>query len=359
MTDWLPATFNDGWAYRDRVTASDLSLADLLPAAEVPGPPISAYYAARYAHSDRQVWGQRLAAGEICRNGQQLWGDVALAAGDLLVWHRPPWQEAAVPVLPGPLFDDGDLVVFDKPSGLSVLPAGGFVRHTVLGQLEAQVQAGELDAASGIPRPVHRLGRYTSGLLVCARTSDARAWLSAQLRESTAAATAAAPPAKPARNLAGFFRGCTKVYRALLAPPQHGSPLAGLAVGQTLAITTSIGRQPHPRLGAIWCAAAPADPCALPACSRFTLLTVRPEGCLVEVAIATGRPHQIRIHAAAGGAPLLADPLYQAGGLARTNALPGDGGYRLHAHRITLRTAEGDPLRFEAPLPCGLAQERF
>jgi len=377
LTDWLPATLNDGWAYRDRVTASTLSLADLLPAAAVPGLPISAYYAARYAHSDRQVWGQRLAAGEIWRNGQQLWGDVALAAGDLLVWHRPPWQEAAVPVLPGPLFDDGDLVVFDKPSGLSVLPAGGFVRHTVLGQLEAQVQAGELDAASGIPRPVHRLGRYTSGLLVCARTSDARAWLSAQLRKSTAAAdsapepeasdfaaataavtaaaTAAVPLEKHARNRAGCLRGCTKVYRALLAPPQHGSPLAGLAVGQTLVITTSVGRQPHPRLGAIWCAAAPADPCALPACSRFSLLAVRPDGCLVEVAIATGRPHQIRIHAAAGGAPLLGDPLYQAGGLAHADALPGDGGYRLHAHRITLRSAEGELLRFEAPLPCGLA----
>jgi 23S rRNA pseudouridine1911/1915/1917 synthase len=149
------------------------------------------------------------------------------------------------------------------------------------------------------------------------------------------------------------------VYRALLAPPQHGSPLAGLAVGQTLEITTPIGRQPHPRLGAIWCAAVLADPCALPACSRFTLVTVRPEGCLVEVAIATGRPHQIRIHAAAGGAPLLGDPLYRAGGLARADALPGDGGYRLHAHRITLRTAEGVPLRLEAPLPCGLAQDRL
>lgn len=373
---WLPAAFNDGWAYRDRVTASDLSLADRSPAAEDPEPTVSAYYVARYAHSARQVWGQRLAAGEIWRNGQQLWGDVALAAGDLLVWHRPPWQEAAVPVLPGPLFDDGDLVVFDKPSGLSVLPAGGFVRHTVLGQLKAQVQAGELDAALGIPRPVHRLGRYTSGVLVCARTSDARAWLSSQLRKSTAAAdsapepeasdptavtgdvtaavTAAVPHEKHARNLAGFLSGCTKVYRALLAPPQHGWPLAGLAVGQTLEITTPIGRQPHPRLGAIWCAAAPADPCALPACSRFTLLTVRPQGCLVEVAIATGRPHQIRIHAAAAGAPLLGDPLYLPGGLARATALPGDGGYQLHAHRLGLSPPKGPRLVLEAPLPPSL-----
>ena len=351
---WLPAAFNGGHAYRDRVGAAAASTAG--------------FYAERYAHSDPVVWRARLAAGEIWRNGQQLWGDGTLAAGDRLVWHRPPWQEAAVPVLPGPLFDDGDLVVFNKPSGLPVLPAGGFVRHTVLGQLEAQVQAGELHAVSGLPRPVHRLGRYTSGVLVCARTRDARAWLSAQLRKSTAAAdsapepeasdpaavTAAVPLEKHARHLACFLRGCTKVYRALLAPPQHGSPLAGLAVGQTLEITTPIGRQPHPRLGAIWCAAVLADPCALPACSRFTLLTVRPEGCLVEVAIATGRPHQIRIHAAAAGAPLLGDSLYLPGGLARGEALPGDGGYHLHAHRIGLTTLQGQRLVLEAPLPPAL-----
>jgi len=96
LTDWLPKAFNDGWAYRDR------------PAAAAPS--AACFYAAQYPHSGLEVWQQRLAAGEIWRNGQQLWGDVALAAGDRLVWHRPPWQEAAVPVLPGPLFDDCQLV---------------------------------------------------------------------------------------------------------------------------------------------------------------------------------------------------------------------------------------------------------
>ena len=351
---WLPAAFNGGHAYRDRVGAAAASTAG--------------FYAERYAHSDPVVWRARLAAGEIWRNGQQLWGDGTLAAGDRLVWHRPPWQEAAVPVLPGPLFDDGDLVVFNKPSGLPVLPAGGFVRHTVLGQLEAQVQAGELDAVSGLPRPVHRLGRYTSGVLVCARTRDARAWLSAQLRKSTAAAdsapepeasdpaavTAAVPLEKHARHPACFLRGCTKVYRALLSPPHPGSPLLALAVGGTLPLDTPIGRRPHRRLGRLWCAALPADPAALPAQSVLTLLAIRPHAWLVQVAIATGRPHQIRIHAAAAGAPLLGDSLYLPGGLARGEALPGDGGYHLHAHRIGLTTLQGQRLVLEAPLPPAL-----
>ena len=307
------------------------------------------FYAGRYSHSDPAAWHQRLAAGQIWRNGQRLWGDGTLAAGDRLVWHRPPWQEPAVPVLPGPLFDDGDLVVFNKPSGLPVLPAGGFLRHTVLGQLEQQLAGA---------RPVHRLGRYTSGLLVCARSAAARACLSAQLRESSAV-WATRPDSAAVQQHAGVLArcssGCRKVYRALLNLPQPGSPLSQLAAGATLTVETPIGRRPHGRLGSLWGAAEPGESTALPARSQFSLLEARADGWLVEVAIATGRPHQIRIHAATAGAPLLDDPLYGPGGVACAEALPGDGGYRLHAHRIQLNTPTGQRLALEAPLPSALA----
>ena len=307
----LPEALNRGHAYRDRVTPHDV------------GQSLSAFYAARHAHSSGAVWLQRLAAGEICRNGQQLQADVALAVGDGLVWHRPPWQEAAVPVLPSPLFDDGDLLVFDKPSGLPVLPAGGFLEHTLLAQLQARWPEA---------RPVHRLGRFTSGLLVCARLPASRAWLSALLRESTAQ------------------RRCTKTYRALLQPPAPGSPLLALVPDQQLSLTTPIGRCAHGRLGTIW-AAASANPAALPASSTLRLLEGGERVWLVEVTIATGRPHQIRIHTAAAGAPLLGDPLYGPGGGAQAGALPGDGGYHLHAHRLQLVCPDGDLLALEAPLP--------
>ena len=66
---------------------------------------------------------------------------------------------------------------------------------------------------------------------------------------------------------------------------------------------------------------------------------------MVEVAIASGRPHQIRIHCAAIGAPLRGDPLYLPGGLARENSLPGDGGYQLRAHRLAIPLPEGRWLR--------------
>jgi 23S rRNA pseudouridine1911/1915/1917 synthase len=328
---WLPAALNRGHAYRDRVNPADLAS---------PGTSVSGFYARRYNHSSQAVWRERLAAGEIMRNGQKLWADGPLELGDRLVWHRPPWQEAAVPVLPGPLFDDGDLVAFAKPSGLPVLPAGGFLEHTLLSQIERQVAAGQLDGRAGVPKPVHRLGRFTSGLLLCARTAASRAWLSALLRESTAEDSAASPPPF----------ACRKVYRALIAPLPEG---LGLEPGESLEITVPIGRLPHPRIGLLWCA-APGEPVALPASSQLTLLEHTSVGALVEVAIASGRPHQIRIHTAAIGAPLLGDPLYGPGGVARSDALPGDGGYRLHAHRLSLPLADGFRLRLEAPLPAEL-----
>jgi 23S rRNA pseudouridine1911/1915/1917 synthase len=299
---------------------------------------LSAFYAARHPHSSAAVWQQRLTAGEICRNGQQLRADVALAAGDALIWHRPPWQEAAVPVLPGPLFDDGDLLVFDKPSGLPVLPAGGFLEHTLLAQLQSRWP----DA-----RPVHRLGRFTSGLLICARRSATRAWLSAQLRESTAQHRLQ----KSSTSVTTLLSPCRKTYRALLQPPAPASPLLALAPGAPLSLTTPIGRSAHGRLGTIWAAAPAGDPHALPASSALRLLERGERAWLVEVTIATGRPHQIRIHTAAAGAPLLGDPLYGPGGGAQAGVLPGDGGYHLHAHRLRLVCADGGLLDLEAPLP--------
>ncbi|MEY4430844.1 MAG: hypothetical protein RLZZ533_780 [Cyanobacteriota bacterium] len=318
--EWLPAAVNGGHAYRDRI--------------DRPHPSVVGYYAAHYGHSGEAIWRQRLAAGEVLRNGQRLQADGALAPGDALEWHRPPWLEAAVPVLQqhAVVFDDGDLLVLNKPSGLPVLPAGGFLRHTLLAQLEGLV--------AGAPRPVHRLGRFTSGLLVCARRPDTRAWLSAQLRDSTRADAAAAPDAA----------ACQKLYRALTAPlPSHWT------AGLTQPVTAPIGRRPHPLLGQIWCGVSPEQPGALAAHSRFTLLERRPQACLMDVLIATGRPHQIRIHAACLGAPLLGDPLYGRGGEARPDALPGDGGYRLHAHRLWLRRPDGSSLELEAQPPPELA----
>jgi len=379
---WLPAALNGGWIYRDRVPEAQAGLR------------VTAFYAQRHRHSAAAIWDERLAAGEIARNGEILRRDAALAAGDRLAWHRPPWLEQAVPAVWAVVYDDGDLLVLDKPSGLPVLPAGGWLEHTVLRLLERRHRG---DPA-GIPRPVHRLGRFTSGLLVCARRPSTRAWLSAALRESTAVggpgsdglrgdAPEAAPAAEGRREVCGSGRreqddqlqadrpaataaganapwdlgrgavgaeatgarpSLCKLYRAWLVP----GALA-LEPGESLEITTAIGRRSHSRLGWIWCAALTPQPGDLHACSRLTLLQRRPQGDLVQVAIGSGRPHQIRIHCAAIGAPLLGDPLYRPGGGADPASLPGEGGYRLQAWRLELQQPDGCALVLEAPEPLG------
>ena len=338
MNGWLPEAINQGWTYHDRVAPA------------LAGLEVSGFYAARHRHSDRATWRRRLAAGEIQCNGQRLQVDGPLAAGDRLAWSRPPWLEGAVPAAWGVVVEDGDLHVIDKPAGLPVLPAGGWLEHTVLRLLEQRHRS---DPA-GIPRPVHRLGRFTSGLLVCARRPETRAWLSARLRESTAAGGAWAKP-RPEPAVPGLEEGCRKLYRALLVPG-----VLALAPGESLVIHTAIGRRAHPQLGQIWCAADGRSTDGttagdLAACSRLTLLERSATADLVQVAIASGRPHQIRIHCAAVGAPLLGDPLYGPGGLAAASARPGDGGYRLQAWRLELERPGGERLVVEAPQPLGIS----
>ena len=344
---WLPEAPNQGWIYRERVPPALVGLQ------------VSAFYAARHRHSDRGVWRDRLAAGEIQRNGAVLREDQSLAVGDRLAWHRPPWIEGAVPASWAVVYDDGDLHVIDKPAGLPVLPAGGWLEHTALRLLERR-HSGD---PGGIPLPVHRLGRFTSGLLVCARRPATRAWLSACLRESTVAGlpdplpdpvldhglepTPGLPHGadRPLRSApASASAACRKLYRALLVPG-----VLALRPGESLPITVPIGHRPHPQLGRIWCAADGREQGDLAARSTLTLLESSSRADLAQVVIASGRPHQIRIHCAALGAPLLGDPLYGPGGLAAADARPGDGGYRLQAWRLELELPSGESWALEVP----------
>jgi 23S rRNA pseudouridine1911/1915/1917 synthase len=83
------------------------------------------------------------------------------------------------------------------------------------------------------------------------------------------------------------------------------------------------------------------------------LLERRGENALVAISISTGRPHQIRIHLAAAGHPLVGDLLYaEGGGFTAEAARPGETGYWLHAHRLELtHPATGEPLSLECAPP--------
>jgi 23S rRNA pseudouridine1911/1915/1917 synthase len=166
--------------------------------------------------------------------------------------------------------------------------------------------------------PLHRLGRHTSGLVVFAKTRAAASRLARAWRD----------------------RDVKKTYRAL-----------GLGSTRTemFVIDVPIGPVPHPLLGTVQAAREGGKPSH----SVAVVLEQRRDQTLFRVDITTGRPHQIRIHMAYAGHPLIGDPLYETGGdVKRRPGLPGDGGYLLHAEKLEFTHPEtGERMSLTATPP--------
>ena len=308
---------NQGWTYYDRITSADA------------GQTVLDYYSKKYRHSARSQWQTRIESGRVLRDRaadaerhrQPVTSKTILKTQDKLTYNREPWIEPEVPLKFDILYEDRDLLVVNKPSGLPVIPGGGFLEHTLLWQLKKQY-------FNNTPVPIHRLGRGTSGLLLLARSQLAKSDLSRQMRHSTIDRDSQ----------------IDKVYRVLVS---------GL-VKNNLTITQPIGKIPHPVLGYIY-GATTEGKYAKSECQ----VVEQYENCtLLEVKIFTGRPHQIRIHLAAAGYPLLGDPLYVAGGIAKLDRdsglipVPGDCGYFLHAYRLSfIHPRSRSSMSFKCPIP--------
>lgn len=274
------------------------------------GQQLLTYLCQRYQHSTPDEWTANINSGRVLLDGQPARVDHILKRGEEVVWQRPPWIEPDAPCHIERLYEDADLLAVAKPAGLPTLPGANFLDSTLLHLVQAQVPKAI---------PLHRLGRWTSGLVLCAKSPAARTEL---MRQWTA-------------------REVDKRYRALVS---------GLPPWDRLTIDTPIGPVPHPLLGTVYAAAAAGKP----ALSEVTVLERRTDCCLCDVRISTGRPHQIRIHLAAAGYPLLGDPLYTAGGLPApdSTAVPGDPGYQLHAAELGFRhPSTGLPMRLTAEPP--------
>lgn len=214
-------------------------------------------------------------------------------------------QDIALPIV----HQDPAIIVVNKPAGLVAHPGSGNRDGTLLNALLHHDPA-----LAGVPRAgiVHRLDKETSGLMVVARTIEAHTELVRQLAE----------------------RSVTREYIAI----------ARGDVTRSIVVDAPIGRHPTQRTAMAVVARGKPARTHVHVVERFGIAT------LLRCTLETGRTHQIRVHMAAMGHPLVGDPAY---GTRRTSpALPPFGRQALHAARLALtHPVSGERLTWEAPPP--------
>jgi 23S rRNA pseudouridine1911/1915/1917 synthase len=301
------AVLNSGFEFRKRLgpDAAGLKVID--------------YLVRCYSGFAQGEWLCRIQSGRVLLDGIPAIPDEILRPGRILSWVRPPWEEPEVPLSFAILYRDEHLLGVAKPAGLPTIPGGGsFMENTLLHLVRRHFPTAN---------PLHRLGRGTSGIVLFALTPEAASGVAQAWRRNR----------------------ILKIYRALVS---------GCSAKDEFDIDTPIGPVPHKILKTVHAAC----PAGKPAHSRVKVLERRKDCSLFEIRITTGRPHQIRIHLAASGHPLVGDPLYVIGGIPAkdSRALPGDLGYRLHNAILGFDhpvTAEWTKITCWPPFPLRLKDE--
>ena len=256
--------------------------------------------------------------GNVTVDGEPASAKAHLEAGKHILIVLPP----PLPAEPEPedipinvIYEDGDIIVVNKPAGLVVHPAPGHPTGTLVNAL--LFHCADLGSIGGTLRPgiVHRLDKDTTGLLVVAKHEQALRSLADQFQTG---------------------RTC-KVYMALV----HGSPQR-----ESGTVSTTIGRHPTDRKRM-----AADPPRGKPAVSHYKIEERLGPVTLLRVRIETGRTHQIRVHMSHIGLPIVGDPVY--GNRVLDRAIR-DCPVRqmLHAAEFSFdHPRDGRRLSFSAPLP--------
>src|SRR3569832_1200459 len=143
---------NQGCTYRERLDA------------RAEGEQVLAYLSRRYRHSSPEDWMARIAAGQVLVDDRAVQADTSLRGGSELIWRRPPWIEPEAPCAFSILYEDADLLAVTKPADLPTLPNANFLHSTQLHQVQRYAPN---------TAPEHRLGRWTSGVVLCTRNAAA------------------------------------------------------------------------------------------------------------------------------------------------------------------------------------------
>jgi len=260
-----------------------------------------------------------------------------LAAGDVVEVRLPPRQTAT----PRPesialnlLFEDEHVIVVNKPRGMVVHPGAGCHSGTLVNALLAHTDSLAVGGGEHRPGIVHRLDRDTSGLLVVAKTDQAYTDLSGQVRRR-----------EMERRYIALVWGSIPEDRLVIDVP----------IGRHLRTPTRMAAVPGPSEGRK----------IRPAHTDIIVLERYGPMTLVEARLGTGRTHQIRVHLAHQGHPVVGDPTY---GLRRARQeramLDGETlalvralrGQALHAQLLRFQhPVGGQELTFTAPLPADMA----
>ena len=256
-----------------------------------------------------------IARGEVVTVGKVRKANYKLALGDEVKITLPEAVPVAIEaenILLDILYEDDDIIVVNKARGMVVHPAAGVNSGTLVNAL--LYHCDDLSGINGEIRPgiVHRLDKDTSGVMVCAKNDKAHVNLAEQIRTKAA----------------------HRIYLAIV----NGNikEEAGIIKGD-------IGRHPIERKKM-----AIVKENGKPAVTHFKVLERFGDFTLVECKLETGRTHQIRVHMASIGHPLVNDPKY---GPKKSSPFA-IRGQALHSHELTLtHPTSGEEMHFTAPLP--------
>jgi 23S rRNA pseudouridine1911/1915/1917 synthase len=266
----------------------------------------------RLSDTSRSYVQRLIDAGDVTVNGAKPRPSQRVVVGDLVEVRVPRPEEPgeiSPAVIPIPIvYEDEDVMVFDKPAGLVVHPAPGHEHGTLVNILK-WLRPEVVTPGTDRPGIVHRLDKDTSGLIVVAKTERARLSLLRQWQR----------------------RDVLKEYVTLVV---------GTVDEDSGTVDAPIGRDPHHRKRM----AVVRD--GRPAVSHFTVRARYSGYSLLDVTIETGRTHQIRVHCAFMKHPVAGDDLY--GGKVRDLPLTRQ---FLHARRLRFQLPGGQPVDVEAPLP--------
>ena len=277
---------------------------------------LDVFIAERLPGCSRSLAAQLITTERFKVNGQARKPSYRLKADDVVSGRLPAPQPCGFQPEPIPLsilHEDADIIVVDKPAELVVHPAPGHRSGTLVNAL--LYHCPDLTGIGAELRPgiVHRLDKDTSGTLVVAKTAAALEHLAGQFKRRTV----------------------RKDYLAIV----HGEMPAASGT-----VRLPIGRHPvdRKRMSTVSRRGREAE-------TEWRVLRALCGASLLEVGLRTGRTHQIRVHCAAIGHPILGDPVY---GRGRGGERRGPGRQMLHALRLELdHPRTGERMRFESPLP--------